>query len=83
MSKGNAVAAVENFWREVWQPPQNPGAIDHLVAEDFILTSGGVDFVSRATFKEWVIKFQSRITHLEFDIIETFQNSEGTRAASR
>jgi hypothetical protein len=83
MSKGNAVAAVENFWREVWQPPQNPGAIDHLVAEDFILTSGGVDFVSRATFKEWVIKFQSRITHLEFDIIETFQNSEGTRVASR
>jgi hypothetical protein len=32
MSNANAVAAVENFWREVWQPPQNPDAIDHLVA---------------------------------------------------
>ena len=83
MSKGNAVATVENFWREVWQPPQDPGAIDHLVAEDFVLTSGGIDFVSRATFKEWVIDFQSKITHLEFDILDTFQNAEGTRVASR
>jgi SnoaL-like domain len=83
MSNPNAVAAVENFWREVWQPPQNPDAIDHLVAEDFVLTSGGIDFVSRATFKEWVIDFQSKITHLEFDILETFQNAGGTRVASR
>jgi hypothetical protein len=64
MSNANAVAAVENFWREVWQPPQNPDAIDRLVAEDFALTSGGIDFVSRATFKKWVIDFQSKITPL-------------------
>jgi SnoaL-like domain len=83
MSNTNAVAAVENFWREVWQPPQNPHAIDHLVAEDFVLTSGGIDFVSRARFKEWVIDFQSKITHLEFDILETFQNAQGNRVASR
>jgi hypothetical protein len=83
MSNANAVAAVENFWREVWPPPQNPDAIDHLVAEDFVLTSDGTDFVSRATSKQWVIDFQSKITHLEFDILETFQNAEGTRVASR
>jgi SnoaL-like polyketide cyclase len=83
MSHTNAVAAVDNFWREVWQPPQNPDAIDHLVAEDFVLTSGGIDFVSRAKFKEWVIDFQSKITDLEFDILETFQNAEGNRVASR
>ena len=83
MSNGKAVAAVENLWREVWQPPQNPDAIDRLVAEDFVLTSGGVDFVSRARFKQWVIDFQSRIADLEFDIIETFQNADGTRVASR
>jgi SnoaL-like domain len=83
MSDTNAVAAVENFWGEVWQPPQNPDAIDHLVAEDFVLTSGGIDFVSRAKFKEWVIDFQSKITHLEFDILETFQNAQGNRVASR
>ncbi len=83
MSNTNAVAAVENFWREVWQSPQNPDAIDRLVAEDFVLTSGGVDFISRATFKEWVVDFQSKITQLEFDILETFQNAEGSRVASR
>ena len=81
MCKGNAVDAVENFWREVWQPPQNPGAIDHLVSDDFVLTSGGIDLVSRTKFKEWVIEFQSKIKHLEFDIVETFQNAEGTRVA--
>ena len=27
----------------------NPDAIDRLVAEDFVLASGGVDFISRAT----------------------------------
>jgi hypothetical protein len=79
----NAVAAVENFWSEVWQPPQNPDAIDRLVTEDFVLTSGGIDFISRATFKEWVVDFQSKITQLEFDILETFQNAEGSRVASR
>ena len=83
MSNTNAIAAVENFWREVWQAPQNPNAIDQLLADDFVLTSGGVDFISRATFKEWVINFQSKITDLEFDILETFQNAEGTRVASR
>jgi hypothetical protein len=30
-----------------------------------------------------VIDFQSRIGYLEFDILETFQNAEGTRVASR
>ena len=79
MCNTNAVAAVENFWREVWQPPRNPDAIDRLVAEDFVLTSGGIDFISRATFKEWVVDFQSKITQLEFDILETFQNAEGSR----
>ena len=54
-----------------------------MVAEDFVLTSGGIDFVSRARFKEWVIDFQSKITHLEFDILESFQNAQGNRVASR
>jgi predicted ester cyclase len=83
MAKVNAVAAVENFWKEVWQSPQNPDAIDRLVSEDFVITTGGVDIVSRAKFKEWVIGFQSKINDLEFEIVESFQNAEGTRVASR
>jgi hypothetical protein len=47
MSRQDSVAIVERFWRDVWQRPQNPHAIDALVAEDFVITSGGKDIVSR------------------------------------
>ena len=79
----NAVAIVEAFWAEVWQSPQNPAAVDDFVSEDFIITSGGVDIVSRAAFKAWVIGFQQTINELEFELIESFQNADGSRVASR
>ena len=79
----DAVAIVEAFWAEVWQSPQNPDAVDDFVTEDFIITSGGVDIVSRAAFKAWVIGFQQTINGLEFDLIESFQNADGSRVASR
>jgi hypothetical protein len=47
MTTRDSVAIVENFWREVWQQPQNPDAIDKFVHEDFILTSGGTESRSR------------------------------------
>ena len=79
----NAVAIVEAFWTEVWQSPHNPDAVDDFVTEDFIITSGGVDIVSRAEFKAWVIRFQQTISGLEFDLIESFQNTDASRVASR
>jgi hypothetical protein len=79
----NAVAIVEAFWTEVWQSPQNPEAVDDFVTEDFIITSGGVDMFSRAAFKAWVIGFQQTISGLEFELIESFQNADGNRVASR
>ena len=83
MSVLNAVEIVEAFWAAVWQPPQNPEAIDDFVVADFIITSGGVDIAGRAAFKAWVIGFQQKISGLEFDIIESFQNADGSRVASR
>jgi hypothetical protein len=81
--KKSSVEIVENFWSEVWRQPQNPDAIDRLVHEDFILTSGGKDIRSRDAFKKWVIDFQSRIHDFEFHVTETFQNGDGSRVASR
>jgi hypothetical protein len=49
----DSVATVENFWREVWKQPQNPDAIDRLVHEDFVITSGGQDVVGRARRSRW------------------------------
>jgi hypothetical protein len=83
MARRDSVAAVENFWREVWQAPQNPDAIDRLVAEDFAITSGGHEIQGREAFKNWVLQFRKKIIDLEFEIIETFQNEEGSRVASR
>jgi hypothetical protein len=80
---GRAVAIVGNFWREVWQKPQNPDAIDRLCSEDFVITTGGKDINSRAAFKKWVIDFQSKVSDFDLEILEIFENAEGTRVASR
>jgi hypothetical protein len=83
MAQRDGVAIVENFWREVWQQPQNPDAIDRLVHEDFIITSGGNPIRSRAEFKKWVKAFQAQVHDFQFHVIETFQNHDGSRVASR
>jgi hypothetical protein len=83
VARKDSVAIVERFWREVWEAPQNPDAIDRLVAEDFVITSGGHEIHGREAFKKWVVGFQSKIMNLEFEAIETFQNEDGSRVASR
>ena len=82
MSKNNAVEIVEAFWAAVWQD-KDFDAIDAFCVEDFVITSGGVDVVSRDSFKEWARQFNQRITGLRFDVLETFQNEDGSRVASR
>jgi hypothetical protein len=54
-----------------------------MVRKDFVITSGGRDIVGREAFKAWVIAFQARIHDLQFESIETFQNQDGSRVASR
>jgi hypothetical protein len=83
MMKLDSVAIVENFWREVWQQPQNPDAIDRQVHEDFVITSGGRDIVGREPFKAWVKDFLAKVHDFQFHIVETFQNHDGSRVASR
>jgi hypothetical protein len=82
MEKRNSVQIVENFWAQVWQS-RNPDAVDHLVASDFAITSGGVKISSREGFKKWVAAFLSSINDFEFHVIETFQNETGDRVVSR
>ena len=82
MTRHIAVEAVHNFWAHVWASPQNYAAVDELVVEDFVLISGGKRVESRAAFKEWARGFGAAIHDLEFEIIESFQNSEGSRVAS-
>lgn len=79
----NSVEIVEHFWAQVWKRPQDPHAIDRLVHADFVLSSGGNDIVGRDNFKTWVMGFQSQVEEFEFHSVETFQNQDGSRVASR
>ena len=53
------------------------------MVDDFVITTGGVDIVTKDRFKEWVRQSQAKISDLEFEVIETFQNQDGSRVASR
>lgn len=82
MARIDAVSIVEDFWKSVWQS-RDPAAIDRFVVEDFVITSDGVDIRSREKFKQWVAGFLDKIDDFQFEVIETFQNEDGSRVASR
>lgn len=83
MITGTAVDTVEKFWTEVWQYPHNLDAIDELVAEDFTITTGGVEIVGREPLKEWVRNFQSKLHYCQFKIVEMFSAANGSRVVTR
>ncbi|CAM3939135.1 ester cyclase [Bordetella muralis] len=73
---------VNEFWQKVWSE-KNPAAADHLVAEDFHITSGGVVIGPREEFKAWVRQFLDSINDFKFEVLEIFQNEEGNRVVTR
>ncbi len=77
----NSVEIVEAFWTAVWKG-RNPDAIADFVVEDVIITTGGVEVKGRDKFIAWAWDFLSKINDLEFEVLETFQNEDGSRVAS-
>lgn len=82
MEYANSVEVVEAFWREVWNA-HAPEAVDEFVVEDFVLTNAGERVEGRENFKEWVRRFLDQVGELTLEVIETFQNREGSRVVSR
>ena len=80
--KPDPAAIVEGFLRDVWQR-QNPEAVDKYVTEDFVITTGGKDIHSRKAFKKWATDFQSRISDMDLEVLETIQNADGNRVVTR
>ncbi|HEX4253012.1 MAG TPA: nuclear transport factor 2 family protein [Pseudonocardia sp.] len=78
-----AVDIVHNFWAQVWQQPHNSDAIDDLVTEDFVITSGGTEVRGREQFKAWVQSFHDAIGEIELVPVESFQSADGSRVTSR
>ena len=70
MEPMNSVKIVEEFWAAVWKA-RNPAATDDFVVDDFVVTTGGIDIVSKEKFKEWASAFMERINDLRFEVLET------------
>ena len=41
------------FFDRVWTPPNDLDAIDELMTEDYVITSGGQEIIGREAFKAW------------------------------
>jgi predicted ester cyclase len=82
-----AVAVAERlpveFFRRVWAPPHDLDAIDELMTEDYVITSGGVVVRGREAFKGWVREFQRRLPDAMNETLEVFANPTGDRVVSR
>jgi len=83
MMTQQSVELVESFWKEVWQTPDNVDAADRFVADDFVLTTGGREIVSRDAFKQWIREFSAQIADLRFEIVNTFQSADGALVSAR
>lgn len=72
-----------DFFSRVWGPPHDLDAIDELMTEDYVITTGGVEIRGRESFKNWVKEFQTRILDARNETIEIFSNAAGDRIVSR
>lgn len=72
-----------DFFARVWGPPHDLDAIDELMTEDYVITTGGVEIRGRESFKDWVKEFQTRILDARNETIEIFSNAAGDRIVSR
>ena len=82
MDKSSGIDAFHNFWKQVWQSPQNYDAIDDLVVEDFVFISGGSRIEGREAFKKWVEDFSAAIGNFDSEILDSFENRDGSLVAS-
>ncbi len=80
--KRKSTEVVSAFLHDVWELG-NPEAVDKYVADDFVITTGGKDISSKAEFKKWVAEFQSKISDMNFKVIETIANEDGSRVVTR
>jgi steroid delta-isomerase-like uncharacterized protein len=78
----DSVDVVHAFWDEVWNA-HDPAAVDRFVVDDFVIVTGGEAVTGRENFKRWIASFLEKIDDLHLEVIESFQNADGSRVASR
>ncbi len=71
------------FFGRVWRPQHDLDAIDELMTEDYVITSGGKVIRGREAFKAWVEQFQNHLLDARTENLEVFSNATGDRVVSR
>jgi ketosteroid isomerase-like protein len=74
--------AVE-FLNRVWGPSHDLTAIDELMTEDYVITSGGTTISGREAFKNWVRHFQRLLLEAITENQDAFSNESGDKVVSR
>jgi ketosteroid isomerase-like protein len=77
-----SVDIVHAFWEECWNA-HDPSAVDRFVTDDFVIVSGGETISGRENFKNWVAGFLAMVNDLHLEVLESFQNADGSRVTSR
>ena len=78
----DSVAIVHSFWDEVWNR-HDPAAVDRFVVDDFVIVTGGETIAGRENFKRWIEGFLAKVDDLHLEVVESFQNADGSRVVSR
>lgn len=72
-----------DFLRRVWSPPHDLDAIDTMMTEDFIVTSGGREARGREAFRAWVREVQRRLLDATGEVHDVFADERGERVVAR
>lgn len=78
----DSVDIVHAFWEECWNA-HDPAAVDRFVVDEFVIVTGGETVAGRENFKKWIEGFLAKVNDLHLEVIESFQNADGSRVASR
>lgn len=74
---------VLDFFAKVWGGGHDLHVIDEMMAEDYIITSGGVEIRGRENFKAWVKNFHQVLHNATTISEEVFANTDGNKVVSR
>ena len=79
----SAERLAREFLERVWTLPHDLDAIDELMTEDYVITSGGKKIRGRAAFKAWVADFHRIMPGATNQVLDVFANPTGDRVVSR
>ncbi len=79
----DAERLAREFLGRVWAPPHDLDAIDELMTEDYMITSGGKVIRGRSAFKAWVADFHRVLPGATNHVLDVFANPNGDRVVSR